>query len=151
MQGKRAGSTAKIVAANSTTVVVPNAAPAVTTISVSQQSFDGLIDNFTKLIQIVSTEAAYLPNETELKVATLNTLLASLKAANTSVINTITTYSNARIARNTVLYEAGSDEKKIADGFDKNEFDFSKNMGTYCNHSAKKRSCNQIHANDSCS
>jgi hypothetical protein len=35
-------------------------------------------------------------------------------------------------------YEAGSDEKKIADGFDKNEFDFSKNMGTYCNHSAKK-------------
>jgi len=104
MQGKRAGSTAKILAANSTAVVVPNAAPAVTTISVSQQSFDGLIDNFAKLIQIVSTEAAYLPNETELKVATLNTLLTNLKAANTAVINATTTYSNARIARNTVLY-----------------------------------------------
>ena len=64
MQGKRAGSSSKLASANTTTVTVPNAAPAVTTISVSQQSFDSLIDNFTKLIQVVSTEPAYLPNET---------------------------------------------------------------------------------------
>jgi hypothetical protein len=106
IQGKRAGSTSKVTAANASTVVVPNAAPEVNTISVSQQSFDSLIDNFAKLIQVVSTEAAYLPNETELKVATLNTLLTSLKTANTVVINATTTYSNARISRDTVLYAA---------------------------------------------
>ena len=48
--------------------------PSVKSISVSQQSFDSLIDHFTKLIQIVSTEPAYLPNETDLKVVTLNAL-----------------------------------------------------------------------------
>jgi hypothetical protein len=74
------------------------------TISVSQQSFDSLIDNFAKLIQAISAEPAYLPNENDLKVATLNTLLTNLKTANTSVVNTNTAYSNSRIARNTELY-----------------------------------------------
>ena len=114
MQGKRAGSIPKVATANATTVVVPNIAPTVTTISVSQQSFDGLIDNFTKLIQIVSTEPAYLPNETELKVATLNTLLTNLKAANTAVINATTTNSNGRIARNIALYAADTGMVDIA-------------------------------------
>jgi len=104
IQGKRATSTSKVAAANAAAVVVPNVAPPVNTISVSQQSFDSLIDHFAKLIQVVSTEPAYLPNETELKAATLTTLLASLKTANTSVINANTAYSNARIARNTALY-----------------------------------------------
>ena len=73
-------------------------------ISVSQQSFDNLVDNLTKLIQVVSTEPLYIPNENDLKVAQLNTLLTNLKTADTSVINTHTAFSNAIISRDTILY-----------------------------------------------
>ena len=72
--------------------------------SVSQQSYDGLVDNFSKLVQVVATEPSYVPNENELKVATLNTLITSLRASNTAVIIANTMYSNMRISRNTVLY-----------------------------------------------
>jgi hypothetical protein len=104
MQGKRADNTAQSVPTSIAPQPLPTTDPVHKQISVSQQSFDSLIDNFTKLIQVVSAEPAYLPNEIDLKVATLNTLLASLKAANTSVISTTTTYSNGRISRDTVLY-----------------------------------------------
>ena len=108
MQGKRADNTPQSVPASIAPQPLPAPVPVHKQISVSQQSFDGLIDNFTKLIQVVSAEPAYLPNEIDLKVATLNTLLASLKAANTSVISTTTTYSNARITRDTTLYAVDS-------------------------------------------
>lgn len=83
----------------------PNApAPTDKTISTSQQSYDSLIDHFTKLIEAVSQDANYNPNETELKVATLQTKLDSLKTSNTDIVNTYTVWSNARINRNTILY-----------------------------------------------
>lgn len=74
------------------------------TISVSQQSYDSLIENFDKLIQLVSSEPTYTPNETELQVSTLTTNLGNLKTANTAVINSYTNYSNSRITRNSILY-----------------------------------------------
>jgi hypothetical protein len=74
------------------------------TVSVSQQSFDLLIDHFSRLIQVLAAEPKYTPNENELKVATLNTLLTDLKAKNTAVIAATTALSNARIARDKVLY-----------------------------------------------
>jgi len=74
-------------------------------ISASQMSYDNRLDNFSKLVNLLSTEAGYAPNETSLKVATLNTLLTDMKAKNTAVINAITTLSNARIDRNKVLYK----------------------------------------------
>jgi hypothetical protein len=73
-------------------------------ISVSQQSFDNQVDNFAKLIQTVTSETLYKPNEVELQVATLNTLLTDLKAKNKTVITATTGASNARIARDKVLY-----------------------------------------------
>ncbi len=84
------------------------------TISVSQQSYDSLIENFDKLIQLVSSEPTYTPNETELQVSTLTTTLGSLKTTNTAVINTYTNYSNGRITRNTILYGATSGLVDIA-------------------------------------
>lgn len=74
-------------------------------ISVSQQSFDSLIEHFSKLIDLLSTVSAYNPNEADLKVTALNTLLASMKAVNTTVINATTSISNARITRNDILYK----------------------------------------------
>jgi hypothetical protein len=83
----------------------PNApAPTDKTISTSQQSYDSLIDHFTKLIESVSQDANYKPNETELQTVTLQTKLDSLKTANSNLINGYTNWSNARINRNSVLY-----------------------------------------------
>lgn len=73
-------------------------------ISVSQQSFDNLIDNFDKLLKHVTAEPLYVPNETDLTITALNTTLTNLKALNTAVINVTTPYKNALIARDTVLY-----------------------------------------------
>ena len=88
-----------------TTPADPNApAPTDKTISTSQQSYDSLIDHFTKMIESVSQDANYKPNEKELQVATLQTKLDSLKTANTDLINGFTNWSNARINRNTTLY-----------------------------------------------
>jgi len=74
-------------------------------ISASQMGFDNRIDNLDKLIQLLSAQPGYSPNETELTTATLKTLLADMKAANTLVINTFTPLSNSRIARDKVLYQ----------------------------------------------
>ena len=74
------------------------------TISTSQQSYDSLIDHFTKLIEAVSQDANYMPNEVELQTATLQTKLDGLKTSNTDIVNSYTVWSNARISRNTILY-----------------------------------------------
>jgi 3-dehydroquinate synthase class II len=63
-----------------------------------------LIDHFAQLIATLTAEPKYLPNENELKVATLSTLLADLRAKNTAVITATTALSNARIARDKALY-----------------------------------------------
>ena len=83
----------------------PNATPPEdNSISVSQQSYDSLLDNFKKLIALVTAEPTYLPNENELKVVNLNIQAADLATKNTAVIGATTTLSNARIARNKTLY-----------------------------------------------
>jgi hypothetical protein len=74
-------------------------------ISVSQQSYDSLIDNFTKFIVCLTAEPLYVPNENDLKVTGLNTALTSYKALNTAVINAATPYKNAMITRNNILYQ----------------------------------------------
>lgn len=71
------------------TTTDPNA-PAPNTISASQQSYDQLIEHFGKLIEILKSEPTYVPNETELKIATLNTQLTALKTANTNVTTAYT-------------------------------------------------------------
>ena len=92
------GKTAKVIDPN--TPVTETA----TTISSSQQSYSSLIEHIATIITILSSEPTYLPNETDLKVVTLNTLLTTLKNTNTAVINAYTTVSNARVARDLSLY-----------------------------------------------
>ena len=75
-------------------------------ISVSQQSYDSLVENFKKLVELVSSEPSYTPNEVDLQVATLAALAVTMGTNNTAVINSITDLSNARIARNKILYLA---------------------------------------------
>jgi len=99
IQGRRAKAIEKPTAAE----LAAGAEPAKTS-STSQQSFDKLIDHFTQLIALLTAEPKYTPNENELKVATLNTLLTDMKAKNTGVITATTTVSNSRIARDKTLY-----------------------------------------------
>ena len=74
------------------------------TISTSQQSHDNQLENFSKLVDLVSSEPSYAPNEEELKITTLNDYQQKLHAANTSVIDANTVYSNSLISRDATLY-----------------------------------------------
>jgi hypothetical protein len=101
IQGTKANGSTKIVGSPTD----PNAPePNAKTISTSQQSYDSLIDHFTKIIETVSQESNYKPNETELKTTTLQTKLSNLKTTNTKLINGYTNWSNTRIQRNSTLY-----------------------------------------------
>jgi chromosome segregation ATPase len=95
MQGKKASATQ--------TPTDPNA-PAPTTISTSQQSFDQLIQHLSGLKAVLEEEPSYTPNEAELQVATINAKIADLIAKNTAVATAYTNISNSRISRNETLY-----------------------------------------------
>ena len=97
LQGKRA----KTVTENPTP---ENGNPPNNTVSVSRQSYDSLTENFSSLIDLVSSVPSYAPNEADLSIASLTTFRDGLQTANTNVINAEVAYSNARISRNTVLY-----------------------------------------------
>lgn len=72
--------------------------------SVSQQSFGQLSEHFSKLIILLQSEPNYNPNEIDLKIATLSTLLADMNTSNTNVMNAANEISNARIKRNQIFY-----------------------------------------------
>ena len=84
--------------------VDPNA-PAPETISNSQQSYDMKFDHFSKFIDLILTEASYLPNETELKLPAIQTFKANLLSANTAVATTYETVNLSRIKRDKTLYK----------------------------------------------
>ena len=67
-------------------------------------SYDNRIFNFKKLIQLLAAQPAYAPNEADLTTVSLTALYTSLNTLNTTVVNTFTPISNARIARDTILY-----------------------------------------------
>jgi len=75
---------------------------------------DSIIDNFAKLVVTVTAEPLYLPNETDLKAVALNATLTNLKTANTAAISATTPYDNAKIARNTLLYQSNTGLVDIA-------------------------------------
>ena len=84
--------------------VDPNA-PAPNNISVSQQSYDMKFDNFSKLYDILTSEATYLPNETELKLPAIQTFKTSLLTANTNVAAAYESVNSARLKRDKTLYK----------------------------------------------
>lgn len=77
-------------------------------ISSSQMSHDNRLDNFDKLIKLLTSISLYTPNEADLKVTALTNLYNDLKTKNTAVITATTQLSNARISRNNILYKANT-------------------------------------------
>jgi hypothetical protein len=77
-------------------------------ISSSQMSYNSRLDNFDKLIKLLSSVTLYTPNEAELKVTALTALYNDLIAKNNAVVTAATPLSNARIYRNEILYKANT-------------------------------------------
>lgn len=73
--------------------------------SVSQQSFDLMLQHFTALVNLIDSEPSYQPAETDLKIDTLNELIENLNSVNNEVISAHIIIRNARIARTNALYK----------------------------------------------
>ena len=101
MQGRRA--TAK--KTEEEKKVAADAGKEIVEISTSQMSYDSRLDNFDKLIKLLSSVSQYAPNEADLKITALTALYTDLKAKNLAVINAETPLNNARISRNDVMYK----------------------------------------------
>jgi len=99
IQGQRAGK-------NTTEQPVPEdqEPPSDKKISASQQSYDQLVEHFTRLLKILETEPSYAPNETDLTVSANMSKLAELKNVNGEVIDRFTDLDNSRIRRDRTLY-----------------------------------------------
>ncbi len=74
-------------------------------VSASQQSYDQLIEHFSKLIVLLAADPLFNPNEIDLQIATLTLKLTALKNSNSNFGNAYTTVTNTRIARNHALYD----------------------------------------------
>lgn len=73
-------------------------------ISTSQMGYESRLENIDKLIIHLSTIPEYKPNEEELKLDTIKTLHAQLKASNTAVIAASLQLERTRATRNEILY-----------------------------------------------
>jgi exonuclease VII small subunit len=74
------------------------------TISASQMGFDDRLNHFQELIQLLESQPAYAPNETDLQVVTLQNVFADMKAKNSAAVSSYVPLDNKRLARNAVLY-----------------------------------------------
>ncbi len=72
--------------------------------SVSHCSIDNQLSNFGNLIQLLSTQPNYMPNEQELTIAGLSNYLGDLQFCHQSTRQNEVNLSNARIERDKLLY-----------------------------------------------
>lgn len=70
--------------------------------------FDSRTANFAALVQLLSTEPLYKPNEAELQLANLTATLTNLRNRTKAVVTARINFSNAIASRNRVLYGAAS-------------------------------------------
>jgi len=77
-------------------------------VSSSQMGFDNRLDSLDKLIQLLGNIPQYAPNEEDLKVSTLANYYASLSLVNAGAGQAESALSNARLARNELLYKPGT-------------------------------------------
>jgi flavodoxin len=73
-------------------------------ISSSQMSYDNRLANLDELISLFESIPEYIPNEEKIKTTTLRNFHADLCDKNSTAVCTAVALSNARIARNKVLY-----------------------------------------------
>jgi len=101
--GKRAK---PLEAIDSVPIAIGTDAPVEKTRMARGSDYSTLAANFSKLLELVSGEETYQPNEPELTVEGLATTLAALRNANQAVLETYVQLSNARTNRDQLLYES---------------------------------------------
>lgn len=72
--------------------------------STAQTSRDQLIEHFARLLALLQTEIAYMPNEVELQLPTLQAFLETMRMTNSAFITAEVEWSNARVQRTQLLY-----------------------------------------------
>ena len=82
--------------------------------SSSQMSYDNRIVHFRNLVNLLSTQSAYAPNESDLSLAALNTMLSIMISSNDAATAAEITLSNDRLNRNSLMYGPGNGMIKLA-------------------------------------
>jgi len=72
--------------------------------SVSQASYDGILENFKSLVGTLKTEPLYMPNEPEITVAAIDTYIKNLNNNNKAVNDATAATSAARTQRDDILF-----------------------------------------------
>jgi len=72
--------------------------------SVSQRSFDQVVNNFDAMVKLLGAIPEYTPNEDDLKITALQTTFANLVKTNKAVIDASNPLYKARTVRNEALY-----------------------------------------------
>ena len=72
--------------------------------SVSQQSYDQKIENFSKLVTLLKSVPEYTPNEIDLQIPSLEIFVQNLRDKNSEHSTNVVNLSNARIHRDEILY-----------------------------------------------
>jgi hypothetical protein len=72
--------------------------------SSSQRSYVSMVGHFAQLVQTVTIEPLYKPNEVHLTVAGLNDTLESLRSLNSLVTDARVTYDNAAVTMRMIYY-----------------------------------------------
>jgi hypothetical protein len=85
-------------------------------ISVSQLSFNERLNNFDRLIRQLETIPQYIPNESNLTLASLRDYYNTMNAANNAVLKAENDLSNARVSRNKEFYDPLSGLVEIGRG-----------------------------------
>lgn len=98
--------------ANETTVPVVDTESS--KISSAQLSYDSKLANFRRMIELLSAEPKYTPNEKQLQVANLNDYYNQLENANIVAFSTGLQLIDARAKRNDILYNNPNNLYRLA-------------------------------------
>jgi hypothetical protein len=80
----------------------------------SQIRLENRLEIFSKLIQLLSIEQKYNPNENDLSLVALTAFLNNMKTESNSAVNAVISASNAIIERNRILYNSETGLVKVA-------------------------------------
>ncbi|MEO6882940.1 MAG: hypothetical protein ABI199_02825 [Bacteroidia bacterium] len=114
IQGRRAPTHIHLLVQEPVAEGTPQPVPTSKEISAAQTGYDNQTEHLARLISTLHAEPLYTPNETELTPTKLSAMLTAIKAANTAVIAKATALSNARIARNKIMYDSDTGIHHIA-------------------------------------
>ncbi|MCC6938769.1 MAG: hypothetical protein IT226_11155 [Flavobacteriales bacterium] len=84
---------------------LPDGTPDPADVSTSHQSFVQKADTFKQLVDLYGGDAAYAPNEADLKLVALTALATAMKSANDHIGTIIGPVNTLRVTRNKTLYD----------------------------------------------